>query len=76
MISATDRSLLEQCQTLRQQLQEQRGVIAQRLGPASSALPGSYPRSMTMRFLKQQRQGLLIRLVLGSASLLGARYFS
>jgi hypothetical protein len=76
MTSAADSFLLEQWQTLRLQLQEQRGVIAQRLGPASSAQPGGYPRSMTMRFLKQQRQGLLIRLVLGSASLLGARYLS
>jgi hypothetical protein len=75
MISATDSCLLEQCQTLRQRLQEQRGVIAQRLGPASSA-PGAYPRSMTMRLLRQQRQGLLFRLLLGSASLLRARYLS
>ena len=75
MTSAADSFLLEQCQTLRQQLQEQRGIIAQRLGPASSA-PGSYQRSMTMRLLKQQRQGLLIRLLLGSASLLRARYLS
>ena len=73
MTSAADSFLLEQCQTLRQQLREQRGVIAQRLGPASIAQPGSYPRSMTMRLLKQ-RQGLLIRLLLGSASLLRARY--
>lgn len=73
MTSAADSFLLEQCQTLRQQLREQRGVIAQRLGPASSAQPGSYPRSMTMRLLKE-RQGLLIRLLLGAASLLRATY--
>jgi len=75
MISAADSALLEQCQTLRQQLQAQRGVIAQRL-PESRTQPGSYPRSMTMRLLKQQRQGLLIRLLLGSASLLRWRYLS
>lgn len=73
MISAADSSLLDQCQTLRQRLQEQRGVIAQRLGPAWSVGSGSYPRSMTMRLLKD-RQGLLIRVLFGVASLLRARY--
>jgi len=72
MISAADSALLEQCQTLRQQLQAQRCVIAQRL-PESRTQPGSYPRSMTMRLLKE-RQGLLIRLLLGAASLLRATY--
>jgi hypothetical protein len=65
MISATDHAVLEQCQTLRQRMQEQRGVIAQRLGARSA----SYPRSMTMRLLKEHL-GLLIRLSLGFASLL------
>jgi hypothetical protein len=75
MISATDNALLEQCQVLRQRLQEQRGVIAQRLGPASSERRDSFPRSLTMRLLKP-RQGLLIQVLLGFASLLRARYLS
>ena len=75
MISATDNALLEQCQVLRQRLQEQRGVIAQRLGPASGEQRDSFPRSLTMRLLKP-RQGLLIRVLLGFASLLRARYLS
>ena len=67
----SDNSLLEQRQRLQQRLQEQRQVIAQRLGSASEAR-SSYPRSITMRLLTQ-RPGLVIRLVLGFATLLKAR---
>ena len=71
MTSDNDSSLLEQRQRLRQRLQEQRRVIAQRLGSASEAR-SRYPRSITMRLLTQ-RPGLVIRLLLGFATLLRAR---
>jgi hypothetical protein len=71
MSSATDISLVEQRQSLRRQLQAQRQVIAQQLGP-ESAMHGSYPRSRTMRFLTQQ-PALVIRLLVGVATLLRAR---
>jgi len=71
MTSDNHSSLLEQRQWLQQRLQEQRQIIARRLGSASDAL-STYPRSFTMRLLTQ-RAGLFIRLVLGFATLLRAR---
>ena len=68
MSSTTDISLLEQRQSLSRQLQAQRQVIAQRLGPVSG-LNGSYPRSHTMRLLTQQ-PALIIRLLVGLVTLL------
>jgi len=71
MSPGSDSSLLEQRQRLQQRLQEQRRVIAQRLGSVSETHSG-YPRSITMRLLTQ-RLGLVIRLLLGFATLLRAR---
>jgi hypothetical protein len=74
MSSVRDITLFEQRQTLRLRLQEQRQLIAYRLGPAPFATSG-YPRSMTMRFLTQ-RPDLAVRLLSGLATLLvGRRYF-
>lgn len=71
MSSPTAISLTEQRQSLCRQLQAQRRVIAERLGP-ESAMNGSYPRSRTMRFLTQQ-PALIIRLLVGVATLLRAK---
>lgn len=71
MTSATNSSLVEQRQRLRQQLQEQRQLIAQRLG-SGSRVYSSFPRSMTMRLLTH-RPGRLIQLLLGFATLLKTR---
>ena len=71
MSSITDIPLVEQRQSLRRRLQAQRQVIAQQLGQ-ESGMNGSYPRSETMRFLTQ-RPALIIRLLVGLASLLRAR---
>jgi hypothetical protein len=67
-----DISLAEQRHCLRRQLQAQRQVIAQQLGPAESAMNDSYPRSRTMRFLTQHPTPI-IRLLLGVVTLLRAR---
>src|ERR1700728_3302840 len=69
--SPTAISLTEQRQSLCRQLQAQRRVIAERLGP-ESAMNGSCPRSRTMRFLTQQ-PALIIRLLVGLATLLPAK---
>lgn len=71
MTSITDASLVEQRQSLRRRLQAQRQVIAQQLGQESGMNAG-YPRSRTMRFLTQ-RPALIIRLLVGLATLLRAR---
>lgn len=71
MSPITDIPLVEQRQSLRRRLQAQRQVIAQQLGQ-ESGMNGSYPRSETMRFLTQ-RPALIIRLLVGLASLLRAR---
>lgn len=71
MSTPTALSLIEQRQSLCRRLQAQRRVIAERLGP-QSAMNGSYPRSRTMRFLTQ-RPVLIIRLLVGLASLLRAK---
>jgi hypothetical protein len=71
MTSLTDTPLVEQRQRLRRQLQAQRQVIAQQLGQ-ESGMNGSYPRSRTMRFLTQ-RPALIIRLLVGLATLLRTR---
>jgi hypothetical protein len=68
--STTDISLLEQRQSLSRQLQAQREVIAQQLGP-DPAING-YPRSRTMRFLTRQ-PGPLMRLILGLAAVVRLR---
>jgi hypothetical protein len=70
MSSPADISLLAQRQSLRLQLQAQRQVIAQQLGP-DSAINGGYPRSRTMRFLTQQPVPL-IRMIVGLAAVLRA----
>ena len=71
MSPITDIPLVEQRQSLRRRLQAQRQVIAQQLGQESGT-NGSYPRSETMRFLTQ-RPALIIRVLVGLASLLRAR---
>ena len=71
MTSITDASLVEQRQSLRRRLQAQRQVIAQQLAQESGMNAG-YPRSRTMRFLTQ-RPALVIRLLVGLATLLRAR---
>lgn len=60
-------SLAEQRQSIRMQLQVQRQVVAQRLTPAA-ATGGSYPRSLTMRFLIQRPELLarLLKLIVGA----------
>jgi len=72
MSSITDTSLVEQRQSLRRRLEAQRQVIAQQLGQGSG-MNGSYPRSRTMRFLTQQPAPLIIRLLVGLATLLRTR---
>ena len=71
MTSITDASLVEQRQSLRRRLQAQRQVIAQQLAQETGMNAG-YPRSRTMRFLTQ-RPALVIRLLVGLATLLRAR---
>ena len=71
MTSITDTSLVEQRESLRRRLQAQRQVIAQQLGQ-ESGMNARYPRSRTMRFLTQQ-PALIIRLLVGLATLLRAR---
>jgi hypothetical protein len=71
MSSITDTSLVEQRQSLRRRLQAQRQVIARQLGQ-ESRMNASYPRSRTMRFLSQ-KPALMIRLVVGLATLLRTR---
>ncbi len=62
-------SLAEQRQSVREQLQLQRQVVARQLAPPVD-IHGRYPRSMTMRLLIQ-RPELVARLV---ALLAGARF--
>ena len=71
MTSSADTSLVEQRQSLRRRLQAQRQVIAQQLAQ-ESGMNASYPRSRTMRFLTQ-RPALIIRLLVGLATLLRTR---
>jgi hypothetical protein len=73
-MSAVKLTLVEQRTLLRQELHEQRKIIARQLEPADETHSG-YPRSMTMRFLTQHSL-LAGSLFTGAASLLvGARYF-
>jgi hypothetical protein len=73
-MSTVKLTLSEQRYLLRQELHEQREIIARQLDPVSAA-HGSYPRSVTMRFLTQHSM-LAGSLFTGAASLLvGARYF-
>lgn len=73
MTSTTDVPLVEQRQALREKMQAQRQLIADKLGPAAEA-NGSYPRSKTMRFLTR-RPGMAVALLAEFAALLlGARY--
>jgi hypothetical protein len=60
-------SLVERRQSLRRRLQAQRRVIAQQLEPESAM---SYPRSRTMRFLTGQPAALIVRLLVGFATVL------
>ena len=71
-IPATENSLIEQSQILRQQLRAQRKRIEQQMDPVTT-LNNSYPRSMTMRFITQ-RPALVAGVVTEVATLLlGAR---
>jgi hypothetical protein len=63
--------LTEQRLALRRRLLVQRQQIAQQLGPKSET-SGSYPRSMTMRFL-MQRPALAARMLVGLTNLLRGR---
>jgi len=73
MTSNTDLSLAEQRRVLREQLQAQRQLIANRLGPAPES-NGGYPRSKTMRFLTQRSALTAVLLAEFVALLVGARY--
>ncbi len=66
-MSADQPTLAEQRQSIRQQLQLQRQVVAQRLAPTAST-GGGYPRSMTMRFLLQRPELVtrLLKLIVGA----------
>jgi hypothetical protein len=68
MTSVRKVTLVEQRQTLRQQLLAQRQLIATQLD--SEAQSGSYPRSMTMRFLTG-KSAVGGKLVKSAATLLG-----
>ena len=70
-MTAITPSLSEQRQALCRQLQAQRELIAQQLGPRS-ATPSDYPRSMTMRLLGQ-RPGMIVSLLAGAATLFRSR---
>ena len=69
MSSITEISLLQQRESLCRRLQAQPQVIAKQLGP-ESGMNGSYPRSRTMRFLTGQPAALIVRLLVGFATLL------
>lgn len=71
MTTGTTIPLTEQRQALRRRLLAQRQQIAQQLGPTSET-SGSYPRSMTMRFLLR-RPALAARLLVGATNLLRGR---
>ena len=71
MSAPTAQSLSEQRHALCRQLQAQRELIGQQLGPTTGASRG-YPRSMTMRLLTQ-RPGMIVSLLAGLASLIRAR---
>jgi hypothetical protein len=71
MIASTEQSLSEQRHALCLQLQAQRELIGQQLGPAASA-SRNYPRSLTMRLLTL-RPGLIVSLLAGLATLIRAR---
>ncbi len=74
MTSKDEPSLVEQRQLLRQRLRAQRQLIAHQLGPGPME-HGSYPRSMTMRFLSR-RPGMATRVLTELAIVLvGARFF-
>ena len=65
-------SLVKQRELLRLEMRIQRQVIAQQLGPAQEN--ASFPRSKTMRFLKQ-RPGLATKIALELAAVLvGTRF--
>lgn len=68
MIPVNEATLCEQRQTVRHQLLVQRQQIARQLDSQSDA--GSYPRSMTMRFLTG-KSALGSKLLMNAASLLG-----
>jgi len=69
MTAEPQASLAEQRQSIRDQLQMQRQVLARQLAPPVD-IQGRYPRSMTMRLLIQ-RPELVARL---AAVLAGARF--
>ncbi len=64
--------LCEQREALRQQIKDQREIIALTFIKATAA-NNSYPRSMTMRFLTQQPGTKILAEVLSLA--IGARFF-
>ena len=73
MTSTTLPSLVDRRHILQRQLQAQRQVIAQQLGPTPGTV-GAYPRSLTMRFLIR-RSPLITRLAGEFVTLLiGARF--
>lgn len=68
------RSLLEEREALRQQIHDQRAILAQRLGPVAEP-HRDYPRSMIMRFLTQRPALAASLLGKAGALILGARFF-
>lgn len=71
MITPREESLNEQRHALCSQLQAQRDLIGQQLGPATGA-GRKYPRSLTMRLLTQ-RSGTIVSLLAGVASFIRSR---
>lgn len=73
MKASTDSPLALKREALREQIQAQRLLIAEQLGPTAQN-DTRYPRSRTMQFLTQ-RSGMAVTLLAeGAAMLLGARY--
>jgi hypothetical protein len=66
-VDATQPSLSKQREALCLQLQAQRVLIARQLD-TGAAVPGEYPRSMTMRLLRQ-RPGMMVSLLAGLVAL-------
>lgn len=72
MLLKKDMPLCEQREALRHLMRKQRQLIAYQFIEATT-VDDAYPRSMTMRFLKQHSSAKLLAEV--ATMLIGARYF-
>lgn len=72
MSSINELSLTERRNMLRQQIHQQREIIAREL-IHTTELNNTYPRSITMRFLSQQSGAKIVAEV--ATFLIGARFF-